>query len=149
MKSNQVRKGNWIASGVEYGETSTIGKVLSIRNDDCEFEQLEMECSESFEWFWKDNYCGIPITEALLLKMGFELNNYTQKEYYLPFEDATGSHAYFNFKFFKNGRVDSYLNGIEESVKNIKDLKFQYVHQLQNLYHATSFKEIKIEDLYE
>jgi len=149
MKSTDIRKGNWIASGTEFKNTSTIGKVLSIGNDDCEFEQLEVECDESFEWFWKDNYCGIPITEERLLKLGFEFNQYNQKVYNLIFEDATGNYALFNFKFFKNGRVDYNLNGITESVKNIKDMKFQFIHQLQNLYNATTFKEMIINDLYE
>jgi len=129
MKSNELKKGNWIASGTEFKETSAIGKVLSIGNDGCEFEQLEVECEESFEWFWKDNYCGIPITEDILPKIGFEFYDFNQREYHLDFKDVTGSHANFMYKFFKNGRVDYYLNGIKGSVKNI----------LRNIFNRNGF----------
>jgi hypothetical protein len=50
MTATELKIGNYIASGNVFKETSTIGKVLEIGNEDREFEQIYCECEESFEW---------------------------------------------------------------------------------------------------
>jgi len=77
------------------------------------------ECMEYVEWFEP-----IPLTENWLKKLGFKLNS------------AFGTSTYGNGVigiFFYDG-VGSY--GIA---------KFQYVHQLQNLYFALTGTELTVE----
>jgi hypothetical protein len=50
LKNSDIKVNNFIATGKEYNHsTSIIGKVLSIGNDDQEFEQVYCECEEAFE----------------------------------------------------------------------------------------------------
>jgi len=66
---NKLLIGSYIANGKIYNpQTSAIGKVLEIGNEEREFEQIYCECNESFDWFFKDNYCGIPLTIEILEK---------------------------------------------------------------------------------
>ena len=72
LKNSDLQVNNIISSGTIFKDTSIIGKVLSIGNDEQEFEQIYCECSESFDWFFRDNYCGVPIQGEYLEKVGFE-----------------------------------------------------------------------------
>jgi len=71
MINSDIRINNLIASGKEFSDISTIGLVRSIGNDDVDFEQIEIECEDSFEWLFKDNYCGVPVKGCLLEHTGF------------------------------------------------------------------------------
>jgi hypothetical protein len=125
MKATELRIGNFIMSGNngEFDHDGLIGKVLEIGNEDREFEQIYCECEESFEWFFKGNYFGIPLTDDWLIKFGFidgqkdvikliRINKF----YYLCY--VTGS---------KRLNVD-----------------IMYVHQLQNLYYALTGVELSV-----
>ena len=72
MNANELRIGNYIISGNngKYSENGIVGKVLEIGNVEREFEQIYCECDESFEWFFKDNYFGITLTEEWLDEFG-------------------------------------------------------------------------------
>ena len=72
MKNSDIRVNNLIASGKSFKNTSIIGVVRSIGNDDVDFEQIETMSDESFTWMFKNDYCGIPVSEQLLLNSGFE-----------------------------------------------------------------------------
>ena len=74
LKANELRIGNYITSGVNgvfNKDLMNIGRVVEIGNIDREFEQIYCECEESFEWFFKDNYFGIPLTDEWFEKWGF------------------------------------------------------------------------------
>jgi hypothetical protein len=129
MKSSELRIGNFIASRKEFSDISTIGEVHSISSLDAQFEQLEVETDEDFTWFFKDNYCGIPLTEEWLLKFGFKL---TEVDYYERFDCVI--HLDINRIFIAHGE---YPNSFESEIAIPK-----YVHQLQNLYFALTGTEL-------
>lgn len=126
MNTNELRIGNLIASGTKYTDTSSIGKVLSIGVDDCEFEQIYVEQEESFDWFWKGNYCGIPLTEEWLVKFGFKDNG----TMFSKPDNCVISH---DFK-----TIGIYIERYEDDIT--LDCP-KYIHQLQNLYFSLIGKE--------
>lgn len=133
IQANELRIGNIIASSANQAnkETWVIGKVHSISSIDAKFEQIEVETDESFTWFFKDNYFGIPLTEDWLVKFGFKnekLNRYRLGKLLIALESDS----------YKKGRV--YYNSWA-----IKERKPKYVHSLQNLYFALTGKELEIE----
>jgi hypothetical protein len=153
LKNSDIKVNNFIATGKEYNHsTSIIGKVLSIGNDDQAFEQVYCECEEAFEWFFKDSYCGIPITFDILVdhcgfskpiigsikrvKMTFskwesiELseNNDAPGLWYLSFRQ--GDYEELN-ELHKNDFV--FLR---------RDIK--YIHELQNIYFFLTGMELDI-----
>ena len=116
--------GNKIASGVEFKETSIIGTVLEIGNLEREFEQIYCECEESFEWFFKDNYCGIPLTEEWLIRFGLERKNgypYKYLDGYIKIRNG----QYF-FKYYQ------------------LEIELPYVHTFQNLAYALTGTELTL-----
>ena len=140
MKASEIRIGNLIASSgnKEDIETWVIGEVISISSLDSEFEQIEVETAESIEWFFKDNYFGIPLTEEWLLKFGFEREYELRKTVYYMNNYSIILWVY------KNGRIDLRIGGIDFKDKDVRFKKYQYVHQLQNLYFALTNTELEI-----
>ena len=136
LKAKDLRIGNLIWSGKSNDSTKEqpFGhwhKVISIGNDDQKFEQIESETEESFEWIFKDNWTGIPLTEDILLKCGFNKHHACMV---LPLLTACCLiYAIKKREFFMD------FNGIDV------EYNLQYVHQLQNLYFALTNKELEIE----
>ena len=126
IKASELRIGNIIASGVVFSDTSLIGRVLSIGSLDCEFEQIYCECEESFEWFMRDNYCGIPLTPEILEKMGI------LKSHGTPWH-RMGSFA-----------VNPYICGGLVEWKNTAIGERPHLHELQNLYFALTGTELDV-----
>jgi len=73
----------------------------------------------------------IPLTEEWLLRFGFEL---TETNY-------DGGHHYWIWDFSGILLTTPYE---DDSVVELGDAKFKYVHQLQNLYFALTGKELEI-----
>lgn len=133
----ELRIGNYIASGKEFTNLSIIGKVLEIGNVEREFEQVYCECEESFEWFFRDDYCGIPITEEWLIKLGFNevdpvFNEQIEHAYEIP---SWGRVCIMDGKLVSEEYY--FLDGMNAEIK--------YVHQLQNLYFALTSQELTIQ----
>jgi len=145
MKANELRIGNYIANGVEgifKSDIMSIGKVLEIGNEGRKFEQIYCECEESLEWFFKDLYCGIPITEKWLLNFGFE--QYGQKNEANPMVLNSRD---FDFAIYPPSdfyKKQYWHTGIIESINSHKTLNIKYIHQLQNLYFALTGEELII-----
>lgn len=78
LQAGDLRIGNFIISG-NNGTFDTdyldYGKVLSIGQEDQEFEQIYCECEESFNWYFRDNYFGIPLTKEWLVEFGYKKVN--------------------------------------------------------------------------
>lgn len=129
IQVNELRVGNWIASGKSFTNTSTIGKVLEIGNVEREFEQIYCECEESFEWFFKDNYCGIPLTPEILEKAGFKMS--ITKTCYGIITPET------RISWFSDGRMKIETTDLP--------IKVQYVHQLQNVTYYLTNNELNIQ----
>jgi len=132
MEARELRIGNYIQSGIDgiYNpELGLIGKVLEIGNEERDFEQVYCECEESFEWFFRDNYFGILLTEEWLLKFGF--NN-----------TMAGIPSFHNGMFglfWENGSLFLLTQGVCLEIPYIKS-----VHHLQNLIFALTGEELTI-----
>ena len=133
LKSTQLRLGNFIMSGNngKFDHDGQIGKVLEIGNEEREFEQIYCECEESFEWFFKDNYFGIPLTKDWLVKLGFELKEDEYYEFNKHRVYLINNSFEFEFTFYDNLRVNFFRN-------------YNYVHELQNLYYSITLEELAI-----
>jgi hypothetical protein len=124
MKSTELRIGNWIADyecEPYYFQVEEIKKHVGFENWVC-YRNGSVKAKDP---------SPIPLTEELLVKMGFEKNGYGYwthtKEYFELGENGGGEYC-------NSINCFEYSNG-----KNIK-----YVHQLQNLYFALTGEELKI-----
>lgn len=135
MNTAELRIGNYISACQEYDidADQPLGywyRVRSIGNEDQEFEQIEAETSESFEWIFKDNWYGIPITVEWLLKFGFERKG----------EALSFSKEQHTVIIWPTGTISYEYNDIE-LLDNIK-----YIHLLQNLYFALTSKQLILKE---
>lgn len=143
MKATEFRIGNLIASGNEFTQTSVIGKILEIGNEERQFEQIYCECDESYEWFFKDSYCGIPLSEK-------SIDDFKQSYHQLISKNRkviTFSSAEENVCTFKQKFKLIFLHcDFKKNVFYVKigSQKFyiKFIHQLQNLYFALTEKEL-------
>lgn len=123
LAADEIMLGNIIQSGNngKYVEEGTIGRVLQIGALDQEFEQVYCECGESFEWFFKDNYFGVPMSDFWFEVFGFTLET----------ESAPGIGE---FSWWENDRV--VINNIYRGVWSIDGCStpIRWVHQFQNAY---------------
>lgn len=76
-----------------------------------------------------ENYRPIPLTEEVLLKCGFEFDEYG----YTHFDTRT---------LFNKYTVDGVLHFL---IGNVSLDNMKYLHQLQNLYYHLTQKELNIE----
>jgi len=149
MKNTEIRIGNLIASGKEFNDkTSLIGKVISIGMEESEFEQVYCECEESYSWFFKDNYCGIPLTPEWLVRLGLEKFDDCDNDWRIGLGTGDG--------------VDLSIELIDEECCLVRrhtcDGEFttgfdycyikwtKHVHTLQNAYFALTNTELKLKD---
>lgn len=154
IKANELRIGNWI--NLSWNEKIELfGKVLSIGSLDQEFEQIYCECSESFEWAFRDNYRGIPLSGELLEKCGFK---YGTTEGISSFEDdgndPEGTTHYWDKPIIATDLVDSHNVSIVkwgeqeyftfQLERGFYRQKIKHLHQLQNLYFALTNEELEI-----
>lgn len=154
LRNKDLMVGNNIASGVKYSDTSIIGEVLSIGNDEQEFEQIYTECEESFEWFFKDNYCGIPLSKEWFDKLSFKEYIGIQISYsyvlidYNSYDDIIHRtmYHYKEISISKN-EIDTWYVFIREGYSNDRtedeiimfSNNYKYVHQVQQLLKCAKF----------
>lgn len=133
MDVKELRVGNYVVAGNNgtLYKDGAIGKVLSIGSEEQKFEQIYCECDESFEWFFKDNYFGIPLNEEWIVKLGF-----TYVEYMDRFEIL----GYFRVSFSDRGDLRINIGG------ECFDVHCKYVHSFQNLFYALEQKELTLKD---
>lgn len=103
-------------------------------------DRVNLENIKYYEFF-----DGIPLTEEILLKCGFENNSILLSEQRILDIHDEGSVSFLDselatelFKSTWNGRDDLFYN-IMVIARNIK-----YLHTLQNLYFALTGKELEI-----
>ncbi len=134
LTSDKIRIGNLIASGAnpENPKTWVIGKVLSISSLDTEFEQIEVETEESFEWFFKDNYFSIPLTTEWLLKLGFKINRVTKEDNNIWRKEWTEG-------YFELEEIISFFFG-----HPIHSTEIKTIDHLQNLFYFITGEELSV-----
>lgn len=123
MKVEELRLGNYV-----YGsQKKDVGKVISIRESGLVVIELP---SKHSDYYGQEVLNGIPLTEEWLLRLKFisEKGNSFKR-------DLLSIHIYEN-------RITVYIY-----IHYMATIKIQYVHQLQNLYHALTGEELKLKEV--
>lgn len=156
LKNSDLRVGNYIQEGNngKYYNDGTFGKVLEIGNDEREFEQIYCECEESFDWFFKDNYFGIELTEDWLIKFEFEkVNSLLTTTYQKSISWSKSDYKVISINI-DNGNQYVYIRHGGLNADRTKDDLIcifngdvngkLYVHYIQNLYFLITGKDLII-----
>ena len=131
--ASDLRLGNWL---YYTKETMFPMQVYALGND---WVQLDFEGNESdvFENTDKEIY-PIPITKELIVK---SLNSEILGDDYSV---KLGDYRYIYFRINNDGYISiDFFNYDDNSENEICD-GIRYVHELQNLYHALTGKELEI-----
>lgn len=130
MEANELRIGN----KVKFSEDGSYFTVVDITKGG-----LGVENDAELTWIEIDQFEGIPLTEEILVKAGFErLNNGLSKP--IP-----------NGKFHREIPIDDFCIWNPIGTKQFSlngelfTPKIKYVHQLQNLYYSLTGEELKID----
>jgi hypothetical protein len=118
MKANELRIGNYVH--------------MDMSIDDIEVVRLKIGDLALFAIEARELY-RIPLTEARLLKFGFEWKGLISKGRYLTIFTPCGKALVFKDNYFIFAGVT-----IETQI--------QYVHQLQNLYFVLTGEELKLKE---
>lgn len=126
MKLKELRIGNWVFD--DENKPCQISLLTSEKRDAYEGEvpEFQIEYKESENIFVSDVINPIPLTEEWLLKFGFFSHENRPRPVY-----GNNSFIY----FYKQ-------DGIFWSDLMHGTIEIKYVHQLQNLYHALTGKEL-------
>ena len=133
ITTSDLRLGNWL---YYTKETMFPMQVYALGND---WVQLDFEGNESdvFENTDKEIY-PIPITKELIVK---SLNSEILGDDYSV---KLGDYRYIYFRINNDGYISiDFFNYDDNSENEICD-GIRYVHELQNLYHALTGKELEI-----
>lgn len=118
INAKELRIGNWV-----YGVSDRVETIASISESSCQTSLIGVENSTPLE-----NLSPIPITEDILLKLGFGVSDRTSKykiwmtskdEEFGLIQNSAGFTTYYNQK-----------------------TKYAYVHQLQNIFFDLTGKEL-------
>ena len=131
MKATELRIGNWICFMDEVGESPLY----------IETEVNLMEIQQAIKY--PDFFYGIPLTEKLLIRFGFNVDD--NGSYWIDLQThylvLIPSEGYFYPVYYE---IREFSGEMEQRV-SIQ--RFQYVHQLQNLYFALTGEELKLNEL--
>lgn len=124
MKAEELRIGNWINE-----EDWKSGRDIRINGDAI---QALYESQRKFTTHLYRSWKPVPLSESWLLKLGFE--------YSINWEIEIYERTYLSISLYDNGNFRASLSW-DNTIRLFKgDLK--YVHELQNLYHAITGKEL-------
>ena len=109
-----------------------IGNLVYDFTDHCNINILAEDLTDV------SNFKPIPLTEEWLIKLNFE------KHYHLDDQPEQG--YYFTLEFFNNTYEDLCLISNEDLTVELFPFSqvYNYVHEVQNLYHAITGKELII-----
>ena len=125
MKANELRRGNLV-------KWYDVSKVLELHSEKNKFDNVYIECEESFEWTEYNKLEPIPLTEEWLLKFGFLIIEINGK-----FEATLPN---FRYNIYWNKYTDGFLFCDGETVL----INFNYVHELQNLVFVLGQRELTV-----
>ena len=109
-----------------------VSKVLELHSEKNKFDNVYIECEESFEWTEYNKLEPIPLTEEWLLKFGFFIIEINGK-----FEATLPN---FRYNIYWNKYTDGFLFCDGETVL----INFNYVHELQNLVFVLGQRELTV-----
>ena len=125
LKNNELRIGNLV-------KWYDVSKVLELHSEKNKFDNVYIECEESFEWTEYNKLEPIPLTEEWLLKFGFFIIEINGK-----FEATLPN---FRYNIYWNKYTDGFLFCDGETVL----INFNYVHELQNLVFVLGQRELTV-----
>lgn len=125
MKANELRIGNLV-------KWYDVSKVLELHSEKNKFDNVYIECEESFEWTEYNKLEPIPLTEEWLLKFGFLIIEINGK-----FEATLPN---FRYNIYWNKYTDGFLFCDGGTVL----INFYYVHELQNLVFVLGQRELTV-----
>ena len=125
LKTNELRIGNLV-------KWYDVSKVLELHSEKNKFDNVYIECEESFEWTEYNKLEPIPLTEEWLLKFGFLIIEINGK-----FEATLPN---FRYNIYWNKYTDGFLFCDGETVL----INFNYVHELQNLVFVLGQRELTV-----
>jgi hypothetical protein len=135
IQAKDLRIGNWVNCDAEAG-------TLPYRVDEIYtttvFCDSEVYLSSAFKY--KD-VSGIPLTEELLLKMGFVRSSSKSPLW------SMGNTMLIWFTEYESDMLDNYFEfrfGITDSYKAHRNVRLDYVHQLQNLTFILTGQELTL-----
>lgn len=128
MKVNEVRIDNLVS----YGDNICLVRSIYLTHFSC----VNMDNGTDYGNSLQSNYKPIPLTEEWLLKFGFEIIPYENKEVYYSITDKVAM-SYDDFIVII---IDSFDNKYFDY--DYATCKIGYVHQLQNLYFALTGNEL-------
>ena len=109
-----------------------VSKVLELHSEKNKFDNVYIECEESFEWTEYNKLEPIPLTEEWLLKFGFLIIEINGK-----FEATLPN---FRYNIYWNKYTDGFLFCDGETVL----INFNYAHELQNLVFVLGQRELTV-----
>ena len=124
LRVNELRIGNLV-------KWYDVSKVLELHSEKNKFDNVYIDCEESFEWTEYNKLEPIPLTEKWLLKFRFEKSK--------RFELGELKPCYVIFSLAVMIRHNSFF---VDWIGGNTELK--YVHQLQNLYFALTGTELTV-----
>lgn len=127
LKSTELRIGNLIRS-IDAGENELDGPVFNILQSYCRI-RVDNELEDIQVYY--DSAFGIPLSESWLERYGFERTNA------LEFGNLF-------LETFRNGQMDVSTSGLVHYRETCIHYDVNFVHQLQNLYHALTGHELEI-----
>ena len=125
LSANELRIGNLV-------KWYDVSKVLELHSEKNKFDNVYIECEESFEWTEYNKLEPIPLTEEWLLKFGFLIIEINGK-----FEATLPN---FRYNIYWNKYTDGFLFCDGETVL----INFNYVHELQNLVFVLGQRELTV-----
>jgi len=142
IQANELRRGNCIDFD---------GLVSHVKEIDEQGVVVYIPKTEETEWIDLFQFTGIPITEDILLKAGFEkIPHFTISNSLIK---DVGRNRQLSIGCVGNPNEMLFIQELVDDGKTINDLiclhnydydKFLFVHRLQNIYHALTGKELTI-----
>jgi hypothetical protein len=134
MDAKELRIGNIIGISLETFDQNYF-KVLEVAQDAMKVSACGLRFDLSYDIDYHDaiHFEGIPITEELLVILGFGKSD--------DHEYGNNQHSKFGFYYDTHFKVLNLDCGDADSV-NITMSQIKYVHQLQNLYFALTGTEL-------
>ena len=126
LKVKDLRVGNYICSSLTKSVVEVSTKVLRL---------MESEIRVKGETTYK----GIPITEDLLLKCGFSRGLYIDNLFFTKLDVVNGDYSEIIIDM-SDGNVEVHLDINNFSI----EVECKHLHQLQNLYHSVTGKELEV-----
>jgi len=124
MKAESLRIGNWVSLYDDYN--SQVTGLTNTKKVWCVDDPTDKECAWS-----TDKIKPIPLTEEWLLKFGFESERTDENDWYFKENEFCS----FGLALLKDSKGWMFYTS---------ETELNHVHQLQNLYHALTGKELTL-----